>query len=194
MIRFWVGVSAAFGAGGLIGAGIAIILTEDKFRLKYQESTDSFIRAMELARQKEPHVEIHVDTEQFTEGVAQAKDTLSTVGEAIKVGDVDDFKPEPQNPYHEAPEKPEPSWTILEEEDYHDDDGRFKGQITILPGDNGKPVFVEDDIEIANWEEKIGPSILRDFYALVPPNTVPAVLYIRNNVTDEDYEVIREQP
>ena len=42
--------------------------------------------------------------------------------------------------------------------------------------------------------QKVGPSILRDFYTMVPPNARPAVLYVRNNLTESDYEVIRDIP
>ena len=191
-MRFWVGVTAAFGAGLGIGAGLWSVIREEQLKIEYKESTASFIRAMELARAQSPRVVEDVPEEVLKSKDHEVPDYLPTQG--IKTTDVQDFKPEPVNPYHVEPEKPEPSWTYLEAEDYHEDDGRYKGQITLLPGDDGKPVFVENDIEINDWEEKIGSSILRDFYALVPPNTVPAVLYVRNNITESDYEVIREIP
>lgn len=191
-MRFWVGVTAAFGAGLGIGAGLWSVLREEQLKLEYQQSTQSFIRAMELARAESPRVVENVPEEVLRTVPDDEAPIVPTEG--IRTTDIQDFKPDSVNPYHIEPEKPEPSWTYLEEEDYHEDDGRYKGQITLLPGDDGKPVFVENDIEIADWEEKIGSSILRDFYALVPPNTVPAVLYVRNNITESDYEVIRELP
>jgi len=192
-MRFWVGVTAAFGAGLGIGAGLWSILREEQLKLEYQQSTEAFMNAINLARQKEPQTEVHVhvDTEQFAEAAAEAKEAVS----GIKVSDVQEYKPVDTNPYHLAVEKPQASWTYLEEEDYEDDDGRLKERITIMPGDDGMtPVFVQDDIEIADWEEKIGSNILRDFYSMVPPDVSPAILYVRNNVTNVDFEVIREVP
>lgn len=209
MMRFWVGVSAAFGAGTLIGIGLGAILTEDKFRKEYKESTASFQRAMELvhkAPQSEPPAEseeelvrsddkkldvtITVDTEKFAEGVEKAKEEVHNITGLP----ASEFKPQAENPYHVALEKPAASWTYLEAEDYEEEDGRYKGQITILPDDETQqPIFIENGIQISNWEEKIGGSILRDFYTMVKPGQAP-VLYVRNNVTDEDYEVIREMP
>lgn len=196
-MRFWVGVTAAFGAGLGIGAGLWSILREEQLKAEYKESTESFMRAIRAAQTK---VEVHVDTKDFKEGVEKAEQAVEdlkeklTPAEAVRVADLDEYTPESKNPYHEAVDEPAASWTYLEEEDYHDDDGRYKGQITLLPGDDGKPVFVENDIEINDWEQKVGPSILRDFYTMVAPNTVPAVLYVRNNLTESDYEVIREIP
>jgi hypothetical protein len=205
MMHYWVGVGAAFTAGLGIGAGLWAVLREEKLKAEYKEQTAAFMRAMQAARS---NVEIHVDTDGYqdildktrasTEELAEklAGDNRGVVvpEEGIKIGDIEGFTPDSNNPYHEAVDEPAASWTYLEEEDYHDDDGRYKGQITLLPGDDGKPVFVENDIEIADWEQKVGPSILRDFYTMVAPNTHPAVLYVRNNLTESDYEVIREIP
>lgn len=201
-MRFFVGVSAAFGAGTLIGVALGIISTEQKARAKYNESTQSFIRAMELARNNKPaNVEVHItgSTEEFGTSLAEARESVEPLREKInatpiKQSDVGDFSPASENPYHETLAKPSPSWTYLEEEDYHDEDGRYKGQITIMPNESGNPIFVENDIEITDWETKIGSNILRDFYTLVEPNANPPVLYVRNNLTEEDYEVIKEVP
>ncbi|HEU5092079.1 MAG TPA: hypothetical protein VFT30_05300 [Nitrospira sp.] len=194
-MRFFVGVSAAFGAGTLIGVALGIISTEQKARAKYNESTQSFIRAMELARNNKPaHVEVHVHDESEKAAMRLLEGDPIVSAEPIKQADVTDFKPESNNPYHESLANPTPSWTYLEEEDYHDEDGRYKGQITIMPNESGNPIFVENDIEITDWETKIGSNILRDFYTLVEPNANPPVLYVRNNLTEEDYEVIKEVP
>jgi len=190
-VRFFVGVSAAFSAGTLIGVALGIILSEEKQKAKYTEATGSFIRAMELARSQEPPKVVEIDDGIELTDILPKREVPAT---AIKQADVEDFKPKESNPYHEAKSNPAPSWTYLEQEDYEDDDGRFKGQIIIMPNEEGQAVFVENDIEISDWETKIGSNILRDFYALVPPNSNPPVLYVRNNLTDEDYEVIKQVP
>lgn len=193
---YWVGVSAAFGVGLGVGAAAYGIFRNHELEIEYRERTASFIRAMELARAQNPLV-VEMPSE-ILETIPQT--ATGEVGEVpvpqggIKVKDIEQFTPEAKNPYHEAVDEPAASWTYLEEEDYHDDDGRFKGRIIIMPSDDGKPAFVEDDIEINDWEQKIGPSILRDFYVMVPVDVVPAVLYVRNNLTETDYEVIREIP
>ena len=56
-----------------------------------------------------------------------------------------------------------------------------------------EPSFYIDGQEINDWDEKLGDSILIDFYRLVPPG-IAQVLYVRNHKTDEDYEVVREIP
>ena len=196
-MRFLVGVVAAFGAGLGIGAGLALVIKEDQLKKEYKESTESFMRAIRAAQQTEVHVHVNEGEEiPLQTAVKRDPDNPASdyVGKAIKVTEVDNFTPEDANPYHVAVAQPQPSWTYLEEEDYQDEDDRVKRQITIMPNHEGQPVFVMNDIEIADWEERIGSNILRDFYSLVPPDVVPAVLYVRNNVTQEDYEVIREVP
>jgi hypothetical protein len=79
--------------------------------------------------------------------------------------------------------------SYIEEEDYLDEDGRFKGKIDIIMDDHN-PVFLMDGQPIDDWDKRVGDSILVDFYKLVPPGVDP-VLYVRNHRTDEDYEVVR---
>lgn len=197
-MRFWVGVVSAFGAGLGIGAGLWSVLREEQLKAEYKESTEAFMSAIRLAQKTEVHVHVQEDEEipEVPAGTAfkDLPPNADHVGQAIKVTEVEKFTPEDANPYHVAVAQPQPSWTYLEEEDYQDEDDRAKHQITIMPNHEGQPVFVMNDIEIADWEERIGSNILRDFYSMVPPDVVPAVLYVRNNVTQEDYEVIREVP
>lgn len=82
--------------------------------------------------------------------------------------------------------------SYIEEDDYDEDDGRFKGQIAIVM-DEHNPSFFMDGVQINDWAERVGDSILVDFYQLVPPNA-PPILYVRNHKRDEDYEVTREIP
>lgn len=82
--------------------------------------------------------------------------------------------------------------SYIEEDEFYEEDGRFKGQITLVLEGNGATFFM-DGLQIHDWDERVGDSILVDFYRLVPPD-VPPVLYIRNHKRDEDYEVTREIP
>lgn len=206
-MRFLVGVSAAFAAGGLIGAGLGIILTEDKFRKEYQESAASMRRAMELAREVHEDVEEPAETEEDLVAVTgEVAELVEIKGEEVNdsgpknlfddaggLAGLNDFGPQDTNPYHQAVEYGDgPSFTIIEEEDYQDEDGNHKGQITITMDDQ-IPVFFENGTEIRDWADKIGDTILRDFYTKCPPGK-EQVLFVRNNQTDTDYEVIYEQP
>ncbi len=49
-MRFWTGVSAAFGAGTLIGTVIGTLLVEKKLKAEYAESTASMRRAYEALK------------------------------------------------------------------------------------------------------------------------------------------------
>jgi hypothetical protein len=80
--------------------------------------------------------------------------------------------------------------SYIEEDEYDEEDGRFKGQITIVMADM-EPSFFMDGVQINDWAERVGESILVDFYRFVPPEA-PPILYVRNHKRDEDYEVTRE--
>ena len=82
--------------------------------------------------------------------------------------------------------------SYIEEEEYLDEDGRAKNKIDILMDDHN-PIFLMDGIAIDDWHERVGDSILVDFYKLVPPG-LDRVLYVRNHRTDEDYEVVQVSP
>jgi len=110
-----------------------------------------------------------------------------------------------ENPYHKAISAVETPIDLfvdggindygisyIEEEEYQDEDGRFKGKIDIIM-DEHNPIFLMDGEPIDDWDAKIGDSILVDFYKLVPPG-LDQVLYVRNHKTDEDYEVVRVVP
>jgi len=80
--------------------------------------------------------------------------------------------------------------SYIEEDDYDEEDGRFKGQITIVMDQHNADFFM-DGVQITDWAERVGESIIVDFYQLVPPGA-PPILYVRNHKRDEDYEVTRE--
>lgn len=207
-MRFLVGVASAFGAGGLIGVGLGIILTEEKYRREYQESTRSFMNVMKMARTpsstvveapKETEDELLDDFDIDFNQVAVSREVIQF--DATKTN----FVPADTNPYHTAISAEETDVDLfvssgvnkygvsyIEEEEYEEEDGRDKLQITIVM-DEHNPIFIMEGAEIRDWDERIGDSILVDFYKHVPPGASP-VLYVRNHKTDEDYEVVREQP
>jgi len=82
--------------------------------------------------------------------------------------------------------------SYINEEDYEDEDGRYKGKIEVFLSD-GDPVFLLNGVTCDDWDERVGDSILVDMFKLCPPGQ-PAVLYVRNQRTDEDYEVTRVEP
>lgn len=200
-MRFFVGVTSAFGAGILLGMGLGAILLEDRTRKKYEESMRSHRRAIEMAREAPVPAEPKTDVFEVPQGKQLnlnegPVEQFHAPANVVKTkGDTADFTPGTENPYHVAvddPSDPRPTFIYLTEEDFEQDDGRAKNQIAILM-DGQQPVFIENGGEIRDWEEKIGMHVLRDMYALCPPGERP-VLYIRNVQRDEDYEVVVEQP
>lgn len=140
------------------------------------------------------------------------KTEIGPEGEASAGGDLvrddDDAVPEYINHYQRSLEKTEIQDTpeelfvsggindygmsYIEEEEFFEENGNFKGQITLVQ-DGNSPTFFMDGVQIQDWAERVGESIAVDFYNLVPPNA-PPILYVRNHARDEDYEVTREIP
>lgn len=206
-MRFWVGVTAAFSAGTLIGAGLTRILVEGKLKKDYEESVASMRRV--LLAQK-----IDAETPVFTE--EELDDPLPIViqprgeGTALEGGMVElnpeyndsvatptEIKiPAPQrpavNPYHTPVDTGVVlSWAELDEEDYYEEDGREKEQITMVYSDD-MPHFFQGGEEIEDWMDRLGGTIVDDMRDKVREGET--ILYIRNNQTEVDYEVMFEQP
>lgn len=209
---YWLGVGSAFAAGVISGvAGVRISL-EKKLRKEYAEREEmmqhAYEQALELgldqAAEEPADEEVKLVTEidlleisldetpnAFGEGL------LTVGGDIIKEGESEETT---VNPYHKAVESAalqealeDGSVSYIDEEDYLDEDGRFKGKIDILINGDQDPIFLMDGQPIDDWEKRVGETILVDFYKLVPPGTEP-ILYVRNNRTDEDYEVVRLAP
>lgn len=163
----------------------------------------------ETEREREKHVELNegrvTDGQEpipFVDRQIEDVEAPNYLGEVV----VTPPEQEPtQNQYHQAlsaTETPVEQFvdggvndygvSYIEDEDYLDEDGRFKGKIDILI-DNGNPIFLMDGVQIDDWEKRVGDSILVDMFRLCPPGTDP-VLYVRNHRTDEDYEVVRAEP
>lgn len=206
---YWLGVGSAFAAGVISGvAGVRISL-EKKLRSEYEEREllmqHAYEQALEMGlTQKEAPEEEEQPTRTIDEiellelsldktPNAFGEGILTIGGDIVKEGEPEENT---VNPYHRAVESggtPDGSVSYIDAEDYEDEDGRFKGKIDILINGDQDPIFMMDGAPIGDWEERIGESILRDFYALIPPGTEP-ILYVRNHRTDEDYEVVRLAP
>lgn len=215
---YWAGVGSSFLIGVITGvAGVRVAL-EQKLRKEYAEREEMMQAAYEqalamgLQEKEQPTrtlsqielLEISLDEtpNAFGEGI------LTVGGDIVKEEqeDVEHTQFAHGNPYHTAVEATATSHELfvdggvndygvsyIEEEDYQDEDGRFKGKIDILMDGEHDAIFVMDGEPISDWAERIGDSILVDFFKLVPPGIEP-VLYVRNHRTDEDYEVVRVAP
>jgi len=206
-MRFWVGVSAAFGAGTIIGIGLGTLLVEKKLKEEYKEATASHWRAVQAAKidAETPeldevdliHIRPTVQTEDGTimlEGgpIQSVKEEVpETVEVLVKPTQTD-------NPYHTAVRQTPSngvyaSYTVLSEEDYYDEDGRVKEQITMLFSDN-EPIFFMNgaELEVATAMDMVGSTIVDDMRNSVRSGS--PIIYMRNNQTEVDYEVLFEQP
>lgn len=207
----WFAVSYVLTAAGGVVLGIAI--TEEKARKKYEEANASYRRAVELAQtlQGEKPVateaELEEDEPLFQHVSESGEVTDITPGTMPNVwgGTLKIIPEEERNQYHKAVSATETPHNLfvdgavndygvsyIEEEEYQEDDGRYKGQLTLVISD-GEPEFFMDGVMIEDWDERVGQSIVVDFTQLVPPGVNP-VLYVRNHTRDEDYEVILESP
>lgn len=83
--------------------------------------------------------------------------------------------------------------SYITEDDYNEEDGNEKEQITIQLGGD-ETVFIHGGYAIENWEELIGETILIDFFRKFQPHDKERVLYVRNHRRGEDYEVWQTTP
>lgn len=84
------------------------------------------------------------------------------------------------------------SISYISEDEYNEDDGNAKEQITIfLQAGQEEPLFVLGGDTIQNWSELIGDTILVDFFRMFQPTETERVLYVRNHERGEDYEVFQ---
>jgi len=188
--------------GGAITGWVACrVAVEGKVRSEYQESSDAFQNAMRLSRIVEPEAPADNEDIDIFEGIVE--NVVTEGGEIIVESPIEGVVVE--NNYHKAISAVETGVEVfvdggindygmsyIEEEDYLDEDGRFKGKIDIMM-DEHNPIFIMDGQPIDDWDARIGDSILVDFFKLVPPGA-DDVLYVRNHRTDEDYEVVRVVP
>lgn len=204
-------------AGAFAGGAVASFLIVGSWlERKYQEELKFNIESLENSYDaavalRDAKDRLKNDIEKELDNVVLHGDGLPGVWDSDKsIADVDapDFigsiNDQSTNPYHHAvvsSEDAEPvvvnadadyGVSYIDEEDYHDEDGREKKQIDIM-FDDDQPVFIMDSEQIDDWSMRIGESILIDFFKLCPPGT-PAILYVRNQRTEVDYEVVRVEP
>lgn len=87
---------------------------------------------------------------------------------------------------------PETAISYISEDEYNEEDGNSKEQITIfLQAGNEEPLFVQGGDPITDWQRLIGDTILVDFFRKFQPNETERVLYVRNHERGEDYEVFQ---
>jgi len=198
-MRFWVGVSAAFGAGTLIGIGVGTLLVEKKLKEEYAQATAAYWRVVQA-------VKIDAETPALTEedliNIRPRGEGTTLEGGEIKLPEqpatLMTAAPQTDNPYHTAVHQTATtgvyaSYAELSEEDYQDDDGRVKDQLTMVFSD-GEPIFFHNgaELDIAVAMDMVGSTIVDDMRKTVGEGN--PFLWIRNNQTDVDYEVVFEQP
>lgn len=207
MISYWTGVAAAFSAGAVIGGVVVRIKYEKDMRAEIDERItmieNTYNKALALRDQpvESPSSSPNVFTLDYEDLNEEEREfiTVSDTGDGIGVSGVANNNYQKAISAVETPielfvdgGKNDYGMEYIEEEDYLEEDGRFKGKIDILM-DGTNPVFLMDGDEIDDWDQRVGDSILVDFYKLVPPGLEP-ILYVRNHRTDEDYEVVRVSP
>lgn len=206
-MRYWAGVGAALGLGGVIGFVVGWVALEERLSKTYQESAESQLRAMKLGMinsLKEDENGLSFD---FT--ITPDKEELTLVGPEMNIYDPKNqgkFTPAEVNPYHTTPqnieetpkdtfvngEKNEFGISYIEAEEFEEEDGRAKYRVEIIMHETN-PIFTMDGVEIGDWDIRLGASILADMYEHIPPGVTP-VLYVRNWASDEDYEVVQVSP
>lgn len=202
-MRFWVGVSAAFGAGTLIGIGVGTLLVEKKLKQEYAEATAAHWRVVQAVK-IDAETPVHTEEELDVVHLRPAPEAGSVVLEGGPITSVKEEKvvapvgplPQTNNPYHTAVNRTNEvyaSYAELSEEDYQEDDGRVKEQLTMLFSDN-EPIFFHNgqEIETSDAMDMVGSTIVDDMRKAVGDGS--PFLWIRNNQTEVDYEVIFEQP
>lgn len=200
--------------GILIGGGVGAIATkyllENKLHEEYIAQVGSMRRALEAARidavtpvatEEELEGDVTLERENtedagvvFTGGGEILAPALVSVPDVPVQPDEDLLKEEGDrpNPYWTAVNSDGPSFTMLEEEDYYEEDGRLKEQLVMIFAE-GHPTFFAEGQSIDDWKDRVGTSVVDDMRKEAERSGSP-VLYIRNNKTDIDYEVIFEQP
>lgn len=196
-MRAWVGALGAFIAGTGLGIIYSSVTIEAKVRREYEESAEMRERAYDLA---EMYAQDEAEPEEGDEQKAVLTIGSTEITQDVFTGEGVLYSPLEKNPYHTPPqildeqgvEKELELILYIDEEEYIDEDGRAKCQLTFVGG--GTEVhFFEEGVQIDDWKERLGESFLVDFNRLIPYGG-ESVLYVRNVKTDIDYEVIREMP
>jgi hypothetical protein len=203
MRAYWTGVASAFGLGTVVGGLVVRVILEKKMRDNPVEKIVFY--QTNVNGEKPAETEEELEGFDFNE-VAVPPAEKPFFEQKAEVDEIVVMANEPvQNDYHRAVAASETPIDLfvdggvnnygvsyIEEEDFLEEDGRYKGHIDIIM-DQYNPVFLMDGQQIDDWDKKVGDSILVDFFTKVPPGA-DDVLYVRNHRTEEDYEVVRVNP
>lgn len=186
-----------------VGYLSGVVMTEKKVRAEYEESARSYRRVMSQVIADVVEAPAESEEELRTEPVVQRLSTSS--GEELLHDPITAaYSPSTSNPYHatmqefdKAPvefssEPNDAGISYIDEDEYLEEDGRFKGSVVMVMSAE-EPTFFMDGTLVANWEHMLGASIVQDFVAMVPRGPNP-ILYVRNHNTDSDYELTPELP
>lgn len=195
------------GGGILIGAGLvhaeARVYAEKQAAEKLKEEIASHKRVLEMAaenflaeRVSEAPVETEAELDQ--DAADTSDDSIKVGGEMVQETSLSSVTPSAEYlkvaaDYSEiSVNDPIVPVQYISSDDYDEEDGRAKEQILIHMGE-GEPLFICEGIVQPDWKSLISPNILVDMYSMCPPGT-EKILYVRNHLTDTDYEVIQEIP
>jgi len=202
-----------FASGALLGFGAAITWAEDRAAKRYSESEEFRRRAQEIAAER---------ARAQTEGPVTLRDTAAAMAKAMDYrpelglkghslglvvdemhqiadpieGGLDNFVVDPDYPKLVAVAEEGPSFEIIEEEDFFDEeDGREKHQVEFMV-DGDDVSFTMDMHPLDDWEDHLGMTILRDFYDELGrlSSDRERVLYLRNHGRNSDYEIAQALP
>lgn len=191
--------------GGIsIGVGIgtqwARIELDRYYRQKGEEFVSQQYRAMQAAWTDRQESEAPAETEEhLIEGLNNRIDSVldeaDTSDDAILVGGAGVLEQADYNAQAAQYAMPDmlEGISYISEDDYNEEDGNEKEQITIHVGGD-ETVFIHGGVAITNWEELIGETILIDFFRKFQPQDSERVLYVRNHRRGEDYEVWQAVP
>ena len=203
MKSYWTGVTAALGLGGVVGFIVGGLVLDKTLRKEYDDSAQMMQNAYERHLRGDIEPETPVDSEEkLVDNSSKhiVENQVSTFG-----GKIEGYTPPPENPYHKAISAMETPVDLfvdggvnmygisyLEEEEFQDEDGRSKTQVTFIMAEMGPQFFIDGEL-IDDWDERFGDSIVVDFANLAPAGT-EQVLYVRNHKTEDDYEIMLESP
>ena len=220
-MRTALGLGLVFLGGAIAGAGLAINELEREFDKQYLNDVETMRRVFERRNEGITPTAPVEDEHQLTiddiepvsvgpvEEPSRPEQTAHIMDQIVPIeltGEPEVFtgrvetRHQALNPYHTpvsatAPEEPEGLFEVesITEEEYDDDDGRYKAQIIMVVDGTADPMFFQDGRQIDDWEQKVGEGVIRDFYSKLQPGE-PPVLYYRNHRSDEDFEVVRQLP
>ena len=181
-----------YGAVGFVLGGLIVrFAVEESLNRKYKEKGDLLSRVyLDLMND--------LDASEKQDKVDELVDDYVEVVKARYEEIAETYLPEPAHTDLPAVERfldevastvSENGISYIEEEEFMEDDGRSKERVDFMI-DTNLPYFFIDGVQVDNWTELLGGSLLADFWTLTPPGD-GAVFYVRNHLNNTDYEVIQ---